>query len=94
MNMVSFVLTNCWRVACVWDVAFTASGDLASGCADYVARLWTPDAARAAPAGAQQVSHVLKSVTSQHTCKGCACNACGVGSGTMLYMWYSSTPHT
>ena len=74
---VIIVLKRCWRVACVWDVAFTASGDLASGCADYVARLWTPDAARAAPAGAQQVSHVLKSDTSQHTCEDCACNACG-----------------
>ena len=60
----SVVLTcRQWRAACVWDVAFTTSGDLASGCADYVARLWTPDAARAAPAGAQQVSLMLKSDT-------------------------------
>ena len=39
----------------MWDVAFTASRDLATACADYVARLWTPDAARAAPPEAQQV---------------------------------------
>jgi len=46
-----------WKciAACVWDVAFTASRDLATACADYVARLWTPDAARAAPPEAHQV---------------------------------------
>jgi len=47
------------RAACVWDVAFTAAGDLASACADYAARLWTPDAARAAPAAAQQARPCL-----------------------------------
>ena len=26
---------------CVWDVAFTANGDLVTACSDYVARIWT-----------------------------------------------------
>ena len=37
---------------CVWDVQFLLNGDLTTACSDGVARLWTRDAARAAPAGA------------------------------------------
>lgn len=32
--------------ACVWDVAFLRNGDLATACADHVARLWTTSAER------------------------------------------------
>lgn len=80
-NRGGIVLTLRWRAACVWDVAFTASGDLASGCADYVARLWTPDAARAAPAGAQQVSPVLNVGTCEHK-RDLRFQCVWVGSGT------------
>lgn len=28
-------------MGCIWDVKFTAEGDLVTGCSDAVARVWT-----------------------------------------------------
>lgn len=42
---------------CVWDVAFLASNELVTGCADYVARVWTADAARQ---GAPELQEAFK----------------------------------
>mmetsp|Transcript_2177 Transcript_2177/g.5525 ORF Transcript_2177/g.5525 Transcript_2177/m.5525 type:complete len:870 (-) Transcript_2177:299-2908(-) len=38
------------HVGCIWDVAFTADGDLVTGCSDAVARLWSAREDRKAPA--------------------------------------------
>ena len=38
---------------CVWDVAWLKNGDLVTGCADYVARVWSAAPKRQAPAEAR-----------------------------------------
>jgi len=46
---------------CVWSVAFLPNGDLLTACGDGIARVWTRDAARAAPADVQaQLDEALR----------------------------------
>ncbi|KAK9809770.1 hypothetical protein WJX73_004494 [Symbiochloris irregularis] len=57
--------------ACVWAVAFLPNADLATGCADATARLWTADSARKAPEAAREGYHLaLAASSSQQQANG------------------------